>query len=92
MHLFYWRPVLCNTLYALSSHFFISLISIFSSNMIKAHLSKKQLTALKNCNETIKPCTSTVFEQEYFNQTSKVAEISHSCLILACHAMLKDFL
>ena len=36
-------------------------------------------------------CTSTVFEQEYINKIGKVEKASHSYLILACHAKLKDF-
>ena len=37
-------------------------------------------------------CTITIFEQEYINQIGKVVKASHSYLILACHAKLKDFL
>ena len=40
----------------------------------------------------LRPCTNKVFEREYINQVSKVAKTSHSYLIQAFHAMLKDFL
>ena len=40
----------------------------------------------------LRPCTNKVFEQEYINQISKLAKISHSYLIEVCHAILKDFL
>ena len=77
----------------------LSLTSIFSPNIIKALLSKKQLTILTKLqlyNKAIviilRHCTNKVFEREYINQISNVAKTAHSYLIQFCHAILKDFL
>ena len=40
----------------------------------------------------LKPWTNKVFEREYINQISKEAKTSHSDLIPACHAILRDSL